>query len=388
MKIFIWGDGGVPTGFSRVNTEIAKGLPKEAEVHHLAINYKGDPIDLKDVECDYRLYPASAMGDIYGFNRIREFGNMDFDVIYLLNDLWVTDQILMLIKKTWKEIPPIVIYFPVDATGFSKEWFQHFDIVTIPVVYTEFGRSVCNEIVPEIEFRVIAHGTNFNDFYQMDKLESKKKKFSNYPELWDTFIVLNANRNQPRKRVDITIQGFSAFSAGKPSNVKLYLHMGVEDEGFNILKLASRFGISDRLIISGKDATLQSIPEEKLNIIYNATDVGLNTAIGEGWSLTNMEHAVTGAPQIVPDHSALKELYSDCGLLMPVDRWLTNKGILTISGFVQPLSVAEKLEEIYSNKELYNELSEKTFKKFTDKKYEWSNIVKNSWLPIFRDTYD
>ena len=56
MKIFIWGDGGVPTGFSRVNTEIVKGLPKEAEVHHLAINYKGDPLDLEDVECNYKLY--------------------------------------------------------------------------------------------------------------------------------------------------------------------------------------------------------------------------------------------------------------------------------------------------------------------------------------------
>jgi D-inositol-3-phosphate glycosyltransferase len=50
--------------------------------------------------------------------------------------------------------------------------------------------------------------------------------------------VLNANRNQPRKRIDITLRGFALFAVDKPETVQLYLHMGSEDMGWNALQLA------------------------------------------------------------------------------------------------------------------------------------------------------
>jgi len=107
-------------------------------------------------------------------------------------------------------------------------------------------------------------------------------------------MVLNANRNQPRKRFDLTIQGFALFARGKPDkSVFLYCHCGLVDIGFNILELCVRYGIDDRLITSNSSKPLQSVPQDQLNLIYNACDVGLNTSIGEGWSLTNHEHAAT-----------------------------------------------------------------------------------------------
>ena len=33
-------------------------------------------------------------------------------------------------------------------------------------------------------------------------------------------------------------------------------------------------------------------PDEALNLIYNACDVGINTANGEGWGLVPFEHAM------------------------------------------------------------------------------------------------
>jgi glycosyltransferase involved in cell wall biosynthesis len=374
MKIFMWGDGGAPTGFSRVNTEIVKALPKDSEVHHLAINYKGDPIDLSDIQCDYRLYPASARGDIYGLNRIREFSDGNFDVIYLLNDLWMLDQVLRIIKDKWKEIPAIVIYFPVDATGYSKEWFDNFDIVTIPVVYTEFGKKVCNEVVPDIKFRIISHGTNFDDFYQMDKYESKKKKYSEHPELWDSFIVLNANRNQPRKRIDIALKGFSLFAEGKPDNVHYYHHAGLRDVGWHIHTLLKRYGLEDRIIFTSMEHNIQRVPIEELNLIYNATDIGINTSLGEGFGLTNTEHAVTGAPQIVPDHSACTELFSDCGLLIPTFMDHTYENTMTVGRVVTPEAVAEQLNKIYYEEGLKENLGYKGLMKFTQYEYSWEFV--------------
>ena len=206
-------------------------------------------------------------------------------------------------------------------------------------------------------------------------------------DLKESCIVLNANRNQPRKRIDLTIQAFSIFAKNKPKDVKLYLHMGIKDMGFDILKLCYRYGVDERLIISNTKKINQSVPIEKLNLIYNAADIGLNTAIGEGWGLVNSEHATTGAPQIVPNHSALTEIYNDSGLLVPIFQWLTNPDTLTVSGYVHPVNVANRLEELYQNKELYNELSKKSLDKWTDEKASWEYIVKNQWVPLLKDAY-
>ena len=87
--------------------------------------------------------------------------------------------------------------------------------------------------------------------------------------------------------------------------------MGVEDCGWNIVLLAKRHGIEDRLILTAHMPFLPVVSNRVLNCIYNACDVGINTSIGEGWGLVSFEHAATGAGQIVPRHSACEELWRD-----------------------------------------------------------------------------
>ena len=111
----------------------------------------------------------------------------------------------------------------------------------------------------------------------------------------EAFIVLNANRNMPRKRIDITMQGFAQFAKDKPANVKLYLHMAAEDSGWNVLILAKRYGIYDRLIMTQADNSRPQFSDEQLNLLYNACDVGITTTTGEGWGMVSFEHAATRA---------------------------------------------------------------------------------------------
>ena len=68
--------------------------------------------------------------------------------------------------------------------------------------------------------------------------------------LQNGFIVLNANRNQPRKRMDLTMEGFSLFAKDKPENVFLHLHIGLKDIGWDLKYLAKRYQLADRLIYS------------------------------------------------------------------------------------------------------------------------------------------
>jgi D-inositol-3-phosphate glycosyltransferase len=387
-KVLFIGDGVVPTGFSTVLHNIISNLPKEEfDVHHLAINYYGDPHDKY-----WKIYPAMLGGDIWGFGRLNQYVDQKFDGIFILNDVWVIDNYLKKIKEVFKnkDIPPIVVYFPVDSKYLDAEWFNNFDIVSKTVVYTKFGYKEVKTCKENLEPLIISHGVNSNEFYKLDspKRELKAKIYPNREDFLDSFVVLNANRNQPRKRIDLTLQAFKLFSDDKPSNVKLYCHMGSKDMGWNIFKLAFRYGIEKRLIVTNTLPNLQVVTTEKLNLIYNASDVGMNTAAGEGWSLTNMEHAVTGAPQVVPNHSALTELYHDIGLLIPIDTWVESPDTLTISGIIKPEAAAERLQLLYENRDLFNKLSQKSIEKFTQPEYNWKVIVEEKWLPLFREIYD
>lgn len=388
-KLLFIGDGVTPTGFSTVMHGIIGNLPKRNyEVSHLAVNYHGDPHDFS-----WLIYPAMISGsnDYLGISRLRStFSQVKWDGIFILNDVWVIDKYLKAIKETFKRIPPIVVYFPIDAKYLDRAWFNNFDIVSKIVVYTRFAYDEVMKVCPVENISIIPHGTDLNTFRQLspDRKTSRQTVFSQKPEYSDAFIVLNANRNQERKRYDLTIKGFQLFAEDKPKNVMLYCHCGIKDVGWDIVKLTTRYNVDDRLILTNVNPGIQNIPADRLNLIYNACNVGINTSVGEGWGLTATEHAATGAVQVVPDHSACKELFEDCGVLIPVSHTHVNKEVLTEGGIVTPEDVARSLNYVYNNIDIYNELSKKSLEKFSDDKFSWNYITKNYWVPTFEEALD
>jgi len=369
-----------PTGWSRVAHGIIKHLPKEEfNVTGLGINYFGDPHPY-----DFQIYPAGVgqLGDVYGFSRLEGIlKTKKFDLIYILNDIWVIKEYLKKLESFKEYRPKIVIYFPVDATNHDPEWYDKVPLVDKAVVYTQFGKEVAEKALPDYIFDIIPHGIDKEIFFHVNKIDARKAIFKN-PELESSFIFLNANRNQPRKRLEKTLEGFKLFSDGKPDNVLLYMHCGVMDADLNVTKLAERMGIGKRLIVTSFKMGVQQVQVEKLNLIYNATDVGVNTSLGEGWGLPSCEHAVTGAPQIVPDSSACGEIFKDCGLLIPNGENFLQSKIMTTGKLVHSEDVAIQMESLYTNKKLYNKLSKAGINKFSSDKYSWKTIA-GQW----RDTF-
>jgi glycosyltransferase involved in cell wall biosynthesis len=162
------------------------------------------------------------------------------------------------------------------------------------------------------------------------------------------------------------------------------MHCGTTDAYIDIIKFAKRLEILDRVLITSLVDGVQIIPSSDLNNIYNACDVGINTSVGEGFSLTNMEHAITGAPQIVPNHSALHEIYQDCGMLINTSYdWLFTN-IMTMGRVVTPEMVAGGLETLYQDKGLYEDLSRKGIAKFSSPEYDW-NVIGEQWDNLFEE---
>lgn len=386
IKLLAIGDHVTKTGFSRVLENILHYLPKkDYEISVLGVNYFGDPHDLP-----YKVYPASTEGDLYGFKRLEGLLNkIQPELIFILNDTWILNDYLKAFKNLYEgraNKPKIVVYTPVDALDHSPTWYTNFATADKIVTYTNFAKEVITKVLPNREILILPHGIDNTVFKNLPKSESKKVMYKTRPKFAseDSFIVLNANRNQPRKRLDITLRAFKMFAENKPANVGIYMHSGIRDAHIDTIELCAKLELHDRLIVTTLDTKPLQVPEKFLNTIYNATDVGINTSLGEGWGLCSMEHGVTGAPQIVPKNSANIELYEDCGLLVPTIMDWTLDNTNTTGSVVRPEDVAERLEWLYTDRQLYNSLSNKVINKFSLPEYQWSNISAR-WDTLFKE---
>lgn len=376
MRRGLWiGDGGVPTGFSTVNTNIIENLPaKEYDIHHLAVNYQGDWIETKPW---HKLYPAYLGGDYMGIQRVNSMiDSIKPDFIFILNDPWIIKDYVQYLPP---EIPTI-FYFPVDAGPLQPAWVEALSRAHKIVAYTKFGRNEVLKVDPELDVDIMPHGIDHSHFFPIPKPAACKMMGTVDPNHW---IVLNANRNQPRKRVDLTIKGFVEFAKDKPANVKLYLHMGLMDSHIRIDRMINRYKdnrgelFGTRLYITDIQAKLQSVPVERLNLIYNCCEFGINTSMGEGWGLVPWEHAATGSPQLVSNNSASAELFGEeRGYLIPVqEETITTPNILTEGSVPSVTSIAEALQYAYDNPEDMQERAQAMQEYIKQPKFEWSNIA-------------
>lgn len=379
MKRIFWvSDLVVETGFSRVSHSLISRLLNSFDIVGFGINHYGYPHDYP-----FDIYPASVFGDIFGFRQFDRLVNkIKPDIIFILQDAWVQTKYLEILKKS-EFAGKVVTYTPVDGENHNPHWYQNFDIVSRAITYTQFGKRVIEQASGYDNILVIPHGLDKNVFYKIDRpINILREEFFKTDAFNDKFIVLSANRNQPRKRLDILMQGFALFAKNAPDAV-LYMHCGIVDSSIDVLQLARWLGIYDRLIISNKDAGIQQVPRSVLNVIYNVSDVGVNTSWGEGWGLVNFEHASIGKPQIVPEHSAFPEVFGDTAVYVEPTLTFFVDNQMTTANLVPPEGVAEGLRLVYENKGLYKELSEKSYQRFSDPVYSWDSIAER-----FKSVFD
>lgn len=394
------GDAAVATGFARVLGSILQYLIHEYEIHQLGTNYRGDPHDK-----EWKIYPAHLGGELQGVNRLKPLVKMiQPQIVFMVNDLWVLADYVNELREFGRDVK-VITYCPIDAGPVDQDVLERLEGIDQFVVYTQFAKTEVEKALalirkrkPDFSFphiEIIPHGVDAVTFHSFSpdaigrlnspgRVEAIESLFGGDVSADDTFIVLNANRNQPRKRIDITLKGFALFAGNKPANVKLHLHMGVEDAGWNVVKLARRYAIEDRLILTTNGNNLPSVPDHQLNKIYNAAAVGINTSVGEGWGLVSFEHAATGAAQIVPRHSACEELWEGAALFVDPVMTLTAEQLLTDARIVAPEGVAAALELLYADPETLKEMSIAAYRRASSPDYQWATIARR-WSRLFQD---
>lgn len=377
QKLLWIGDIIATTGFARVTENVLERLKNEYEIVVLGCNWHGDPDALQS---EYKMYPATNRFQQapFGEDRIREIVERENpDIVFTMNDIWIVNEQYRRIQDLHKAGKfKFVGYCPMDSynwIGAISDTANDWDAL---VSYTEFGAYEFIKGGVRKPISVIPHGLTAGQFYPMDKQEARKT-LNLQP---DDFIVFNGNRNQPRKRIDITISGFAKFAVGKP-DVKLYLHMGLKDQGWDILELFGREMVKQgldpngRIIMTAPGPNPPSVSVEMLNTIYNACDVGVNTATGEGWGLCNFEHAGCKVAQIVPDHTSCKEIFEGYGELIRCDHINVDVNYAREMPCPSDDHLAELLDGLYQDRERLRRVGDLCYQRVTDVCFEWGTVA-------------
>lgn len=376
-KLLWVGDIVATTGFARVTENVLSRIKDKYEIHVLGCNWHGDYTPLQQ---EYFMYPASNMyqNAPFGEARIREVTErIRPDVIFTINDCWI-------INNQWNQIKDLrdqigfkfVGYYPMDSYGWYGCLTDTMNEWDAAVCYTKFGAEETVNAGVEKPIWVIPHGVTAGQFYPMDRDECRKQ-LNLSP---DDFIVFNGNRNQFRKRIDITISAFAKFAVDKP-DAKLYLHMGQKDQGWDVMPLfhreMTRQGLdpNGRIIMTAPTPHGPSVPVDLLNVIYNVADVGVNTCKGEGWGLVNFEHAACRVAQVVPDHTSCKEIFDGTGTLI---RNL-HADVDTNFGRIMPCPddnhLAEILTELYEDRDKLDQVAQACYDRVTDSCFNWDTVA-------------
>lgn len=375
-KILWYGDAVSNTGFGRVTHSVLEHLHKEHEVVVYGINYTGDPHPYP-----FKIYPAAAHNpqDRFGLGRIQGIVELEKpDFFICLNDIWVVNQIwerIHLLKHKLKF--KFIAYFPTDSEWYPLSMVRYIPDFDFPVTFTieQAQRLMAHGIQPA-RLGVIPHGLDQGKFFEIDQDEARNRL--GLPK--DKFIVFNGNRNQPRKRIDQTIKAFSEFAVGK-DDVLLYLNMGEKDLGWAVKELfeteMKRRGQDPtaKLALTPNMNYLSAPPDEQLNLVYNAVDVGINTADGEGWGLVPFEHAQTRKAQIVPNHTSSADIWKNSAELIDVGAWITDKDLGVERGVIDYKHAAELLNKLYEDKEYRKEIADKCYEVTQNPSYRWDKVA-------------
>lgn len=420
IKVLALCDYACSTGFATVASNIMRELDKTGkfDLTIQGINFYGDqnydPARFPGrlfTAIDYRRAMQGAGVDVYGLEKFKEMMfKGDYDVVFVLQDTFIAQRLMMDVDtrgisglpKVIKQMihqPKTMLYFPIDAPP-SPDWIKEAAaLFDYPVPYTGYAAEETLKVMPEMTHlrRPIYHGTNIDEFNYIEDREAVEKfkyEWFNRGFVKDHYVLLNVNRNQPRKDILSNLQVMKCLRDLGDTDTLLYLHMRYDDAGGNIIRQAIQLGLE-----MGKDVIVpdwealqrnygidinQGIDVATMNFIYNSADAVISTTHGEGWGLSITEAFSTKTPVIAPNNTSLTEMGAD------------NRAILVDSGDnynnwnwqqqdndrIRPTVNVEKMAKAI--------LELKAGKRVPDiegayqwaRKHSWENICKE-WVDLF-----
>lgn len=353
------------TGYARIGHRLAHHLADAYEVHYFAFqNYVNTAVLDRHVRPDIRLIDVHALcgpADMFGIGIVgNTLRRVRPDVLMVYNDVVVTCHIINEVLKLprWQRPRRIVSYLDIVYNYQSRELVEHVGKHAdhVFVLADHWVAHLSQWGVPAHKLQAFHHGFEFGE--ARVKTRDEARRALGLPP--STFLVLNTNRNSYRKALDVTIGAFLTFfaRAGRPDDAALVLNCRTDiAEGYDLLLVirmwCQRLGLEYDDVSTRRILLMRGLlPETAVVDMYVACDVGINTCIGEGFGLCNMEHACFGAPQVVSAVGGLKDVFRDFpGMLVePTAAFFLARGVDSHGGLAEvcdPEDFADRLAEQY-----------------------------------------
>lgn len=359
MRVLWCGDAVASTGFARCSHAVCDALHSAGhEVHLLGINYFGDPHSHS-----YPVYPCvqptDGGHDRFGVCRLPRLAKrLNPDVIVILQDPWNIPGYIDALNQ-YEVTTPVVGWLAVDAKNQKSTDLKGLSSV---VVWCDFAKTELRRAGYEGPLSIIPLGVDHSKFYPVDQAESRALVCpDSLPS--GAFIVGAVGRNQPRKRLDLTIQYFAEWiHSGLPGtdNTYLYLHVAPTGEtGFDIVSLAKYYGIESRTALLQPPAGV-GYTDDHMRAVYNSFDVYLSTSQGEGWGLPSLESMACGIPCVLPKWAAYED-WASAAMLVECSSNAVNAPLnsmaYTLGGIPDCDGVVNVLSELRNRDSLRTRLS-------------------------------
>jgi glycosyltransferase involved in cell wall biosynthesis len=306
------------TGYSKVSYALLRQLATLApkvKTYHFGFQRHSAHVGIRKTPDGVVCYDAAANEDPkeegFGFNKINEYLDMvNPDVVMIYNDPITICRFLETMKyDPTKSRYRIWVYLDQVYEGAAP---QLMDMIRRSAeriyCFSEYWKRIFLGYAPAPDVRILEHAVDSTVFQSLpaDARHAIRKNI-NLPS--DAIVLLNANRNSQRKRLDLTIQGFVRALARNP---KLHLMVATnlspqagayydvpriykEELGLHGLDMLPYI----RNLILVDTSAPNVIDDAGVNDMYNVADIGINTSDGEGFGLCQLEHLYTGAPQVV-----------------------------------------------------------------------------------------
>ena len=359
------------TGYSKISHALLKQLatlsPK-VKTFHFGFQRHPAQAGMRKVPEGVVCYDASANEDPkeegFGFNKIHEYLDMvNPDIVMIYNDPYTISRFIEAMKYEPGKSPyRLWVYLDQVYEGAAPQLIDNIRRSAERVYcFSDHWKRVFLGYGPAPDVRVMEHAVDTTMFSRMPSdARYAIRKNINLPA--DAIVLLNANRNSQRKRLDLTIQGFVRAVAKNPklhlmiaSNLNpqtgaYYDTQRIYAEELKLQGLDPYTYIRNLILVDTSAPNI--VDDDGVNQMYNLADIGINTSDGEGFGLCQLEHLYTGAPQVVTCLDAYRAFMDEsvAGFVPASGRSYFAGGMPHGFWFptFTPEAVAQKIEEVVS----------------------------------------
>jgi D-inositol-3-phosphate glycosyltransferase len=377
-------------GYSKIAYELCKrlGARDDVELHWFGFqNMDPDSRVVRPLPARVKVFDAMAHEKPpqhgFGFEQIAGYvREVNPDIVIVYNDAIVCTQIMS--KLAAIENPSFKIMIYQDLV------YEHVRRVFVDVLnaradrvlaFTPYWQGVLQKSGVTKPMSFLRHGFNPETMFPIPK--ALARRYFRIAE--NDFVILNLNRNQPRKRWDVVLKAFAEFvSRHRGEAFKLLIGTALAG-AWHLIEIFDRElqkrgitlqeGMRHLIVVDAP----QKLSDEDINILMNCADIGINAADGEGFGLCNFEHAAIGKPQVVPRIGGFHDFFRDehamlCDPVLAYYLDTRHDGVGGEAVFIDYQDMTSGIEFYYANRDKMAEHGRLSREKILAE-YRWDDIA-------------